>query len=81
MQQISLLERLRGKPLCAVGEHGTMYRQGSFLCVSLVVLLVVVIPWLRDFLGVGITFLLLMVGMMFGSVLSVRFELPNGRGF
>lgn len=78
MKKQTILDRLRGKPLFKVGDHGTVFKQGSILCVALVVLVSYFLPDLKNHFGEGITLGLILFALLFASALVVRFELSDG---
>ena len=73
----SLIDRLRGSPLCIIGVYGIFYRQGSLLGVLLALIIAFLFPVMKVTIGIVPTILVVLVGVLFAIVLSVRFELPD----
>ncbi len=73
----SLIDRLRGSPLCIVGIYGIFYRQGSLLGILLMLIIALFIPSMKEVIGIVPTILIVLIGLLFATVLSVRFELPD----
>lgn len=77
-QNMTLLDKLRGKPLAQLSSHhATIYRQGSALCALLIVAIAIIGPELIQMnFGFGVVVSLFCV--FFSTALAVRFKLSDG---
>jgi len=78
MTKSTLIDLLRGQPTFTIGEHRTFYAQGALVMIAMVVIAALVVPSLRDLLGVGPTLFVMGFWILLGSALSVRIELSDG---
>lgn len=75
---INMLDRLRGKVWFTIGGR-PFYRQGALLCATILFILALLIPSLREYFGPIPAFLILMVTVYIAGMLLVKITLPSGR--
>lgn len=73
----TFIDRLRGNPLVKLNHFATVYKQGTLICVLIVLALSIWMPSVIRLLG---SFGMFLGGfaMLFGSALAVKMELSNG---